>query len=219
MNYIIKTIFITFLFFSMFSNVCWANNILCNFIEINCPEINYDDLVLREGIHYEHFSDNPFTGRVIAGKIHQKFLDYYDKGFHLKGLIKNGKKEGIWMYYYDNGGLAEKGIYKNGRREGTWHAYTIVDGNLWKTGNYKEGMKEGIWYTYSIGVEDKNIVRWEINYNKNQKDGTFKRYFGNSKIDLEGKCKDGKKYGDWKKYLFEGGLSYTKNYKDKDVLC
>ena len=115
--------------------------------------------------------------------------------------------------------LAEKGVYKNGLREGTWHAYTLVDGNLWKTGNYKEGMKEGIWNTYSIGVEDKNIVRWKINYNKNKRDGTYKRYFGNGKIDLEGKCKDGKKYGYWKKYLFEGGLTYTKDYKDKDALC
>ena len=44
-------------------------------------EVNYMDLVIRNGLHYEKFTDEPFTGKVV--------------GFE-KGYIKAGKIEGEW---------------------------------------------------------------------------------------------------------------------------
>ena len=59
-----------------------------------------DDLVEREAIYYKKFTDVPFSGKV-TGKKEQ-------------GSFKNGKKEGPWVNYYDNGQLTYKGDYKNG---------------------------------------------------------------------------------------------------------
>jgi hypothetical protein len=65
-----------------------------------------DDLVQRDDLYYKNFSDVPFAGN-ITGKTEQ-------------GTIRNGKKEGLWVYYYDNGTLGSNGTYKNGKEDGRW---------------------------------------------------------------------------------------------------
>ena len=66
-----------------------------------------DNLEYRgDGLIYENFSDVPFTGN-ITGKTEQ-------------GTIRNGKKEGPWVYYYSNGQLSYKGTFKDGKKDGTW---------------------------------------------------------------------------------------------------
>ena len=86
-----------------------------------------DDLVLREGILYKKFSDVPFSGKVTGS---------------YKGLIKNGKKEDSWSYFYENGQLAGKGNWKKGKQEGVW-VYYFDDGGFdasW-SGTFKNGVK------------------------------------------------------------------------------
>ncbi len=87
-----------------------------------------DDLVETNGLYYKKFTDVPFTGK-IAGKYHQ-------------GSIKNGKKDGPWVLYHDNGQLWSKGTYKDGERDGPWVSYWnngTVDENY--TGTFKDGVK------------------------------------------------------------------------------
>ena len=61
-----------------------------------------DDLVEREGVYYKKFTDVPFTGEVAEGLI--------------KGLFKNGKKEGFWEWYTVHGDINRflTGTFKNG---------------------------------------------------------------------------------------------------------
>ena len=92
-----------------------------------------DDLVEREGLYYKQFTDVPFTGEVTGDK---------------QGSLKNGKKEGTWVYYHENGQLGAKGNYKNGKSEGTWTDYH-TNGQLWSKGNYKNGRLDGVWVVYS----------------------------------------------------------------------
>ena len=47
-----------------------------------------DDLVEREGLFYKKFSDVPFTGKVMGRR---------------QGILKDGKKVGPWVIYYENG--------------------------------------------------------------------------------------------------------------------
>ena len=84
-----------------------------------------DDFVQREGFFYEKFTDVPFSGKVTGRD---------------QGSIKNGKQEGLWISYYDDGLLFEKGDFKNGDREGLWIDY-YDNGQLNKKGNYKNGVK------------------------------------------------------------------------------
>ena len=86
-----------------------------------------DDLVYREGTYYKKFTDVPFTGQV---------------GGKNQGSIKNGKKEGYWVRYHDNGQLKTKGDYKDGNLEGYWVGYK-EDGSVITplTGTFKDGVK------------------------------------------------------------------------------
>ena len=91
-----------------------------------------DDLVERDGLHYQKFSDVPFTGE-IEGREQGKFT--------------NGKKEGPWFYYYPTGQLWGKGEYRNGEKEGPWIYYWGL-GELMSKGAFKNGKKEGRWVAY-----------------------------------------------------------------------
>ena len=58
---------------------------------------------------------------------------------------KDGKKNGYWESFHDNGKLSEKGNYKNGLRVGIWESYHD-NGQLWVRGKYtKDGTRDASW--------------------------------------------------------------------------
>ena len=117
----------------------------------------YDDLVQREGIFYKKFTDVPFTGKTTGltqgtfknGKRDGPWVLYYDNGGFLeKGTYKNGGYDGPWVKYHDNGQLNWKGDFKNGEKEGPWVIY-YENGQLRSKGDFKNGKREGPWVTYN----------------------------------------------------------------------
>ena len=88
-------------------------------------DVSIDDLVQRDGLYYEKFTDVPFTGNV-TGKI--------------QGKISKGKGNGEWLTYYENGQLKEKYNIKDGELEGEWLKYN-ENGRLIKTEIWKDGEK------------------------------------------------------------------------------
>jgi antitoxin component YwqK of YwqJK toxin-antitoxin module len=60
----------------------------------------------------------------------------------MKWGFKNGKNEGLYKSYWEDGSLFAKGNYKNGKEEGVWIYYS-EDGSVWKerSGTYKNGKK------------------------------------------------------------------------------
>ena len=109
---------ITIIFLSLLSSSC---------------SVPSDDLVVRDGLYYKKFSEVPFSGKVTGLR---------------NGSIKNGKAEGEWTHYYENGQLMSTGNYKNGKQEGEWFVY-YGNGQLMYKGNYKNDKKEGEWVHYS----------------------------------------------------------------------
>ena len=85
------------------------------------------------GLYYKKFSVFPFSGKVTGLQ---------------KGLIKNGKMEGVWVRYHPNGQLRYKGNWKNNRQHGECAMY-YENGQLRSKGNYKNGQEEGKWVFYS----------------------------------------------------------------------
>ena len=57
-----------------------------------------------------------------------------------KGNYIDGKKEGLWEEYYDNGQLKAKGVYKEGKEDGTWEVFD-EQGQLKAKINYRMGIK------------------------------------------------------------------------------
>jgi len=61
--------------------------------------IDVDKLVERGGLHYEVNSDKPFSGEVVS---------YYSNGQKEKeGTFKDGKEDGLWIYYNEDGTVKE----------------------------------------------------------------------------------------------------------------
>mgnify|MGYP006113003643 CR=1 FL=1 len=109
------------------------------------------DLVKTDGLYYKKFTDVPFTGKV-TGKIQGSFkngkkdgpwIEYHDNGRLLyKVTLKNGKMDGPLVSYYANGQFQLKGTYKNHKMDGPWigfHQNGNVDEKY--TGTFKNGVK------------------------------------------------------------------------------
>ena len=80
----------------LFTSVSWSK------------DINSDDLVIRDGLYYEKFTDVPFTGNIL-------WYAYKDKNIiTIKVSYKDGKREGENIHYWENGQLYKTEIYKDG---------------------------------------------------------------------------------------------------------
>ena len=141
------------------------------------------DLVKREGLYYKKFSSVPFTGEFDG------VWDY----FYVKGFIKNGRKEGSWESYHDNGQLYYIGTYKDGKREGPWSFY-YENGRLNYRDNYKNGKRNG----FSETFWDNGQLRREGYLKNNEWEGFWKSYYKDGSVweDETGTYKNGVKVSD-----------------------
>ena len=120
-------------------------------------EVTFDGLVYREGLFYKNSADVSFTGIVTKGgqqwtfkdgKAEGPYVPYHDNGeLSSKGAYKNGERDGPWGTYHISGKLMIKETLKNGEREGPWEYY-FVNGRLREKGTYKNGKREGVWVDY-----------------------------------------------------------------------
>jgi hypothetical protein len=91
-------------------------------------------------------------------------------GVQINQYDDDGKKDGLWVTYYDNGQLDTKGNYKNGLRDGVWETY------------YWNGTLER--ELYNNGIEVKNPHLIESDNKKKLSDNiddtlkNFKKNFG-----------------------------------------
>ena len=90
-------------------------------------DVSLNDLIVKDGLYYKKSKDLPFTGNVTGQQ---------------QGKIIQGKRDDLWIWYYDNGQFQYKWNYKYGKEEGEWKMY-YESGELWKKGNYKDGKKYG----------------------------------------------------------------------------
>jgi len=91
--------------------------------------LNMDDLVERNETYYKKFSDIPFIGEISDIE---------------SGKFVNGKEEGEWLDFFENGQLSSKENYKDGKEDGLWKKY-FENGQLRQVGNFKDGKHEAIW--------------------------------------------------------------------------
>ena len=113
--------------------------------------LTMDDLVQREGLYYQKFTDVPFTGELNEGSFRGLFKDGRIEGYFEiyllgrltnRGFLSNGKKEGKHEIYHPNGQLFAKGNFNNDKQDGMWFVYND-DGtvDLEATGTFKNGVK------------------------------------------------------------------------------
>ena len=143
------------IFSLLFTKVSWSK------------DTDYNNLVERDGLLYEKFTDVPFNGKSVGirqgkiknGKIEGEWLEYYENGqLKIKRNYKDGKLEGESLRYHKNGQLESKGNFKDDEKEGEWLHYRS-NGKLWRKYYYKEGKKDGKWTWYDTYG---NLVKTEL---------------------------------------------------------
>ena len=144
-----------------------------------------DDKTLRVKREVAHYSDNNFTAD-------GKYKEYHpnSKPF-VEGQFTEGRQQGEWTYYFDNGQINRKAVYKDGKPDGSWEIYR-ADGKLAAKRSFKDGLRDGEWITYDDTGKTPQI---EERYVKGKEDGTWKIYFPSGKVKQQVGFKEGKRNG------------------------
>ena len=135
-------------------------------------DLVFDDLEERDGHFYRKFSDVPFTGETTG---------------RLQGTFKDGKRDGPWFWFYDNGQLGRKGTFKDGRQEGPYVSY-----------------------------HDNGQLDSKVSYKDGKMDGPRVSYHENGQLFFKETYKDGKKHGPWEGYHKDGTVDekWTGTFKN-----
>lgn len=117
--------------------------------------LNIDTVIYKPGTR-ELFTgrwDDSLNGMritfdVVNGKKEGEFKIYYQNGkLQMSGQLKNNRNIGEWKYFYDNGNIESSGNFENDKPEGKWYWY-YPDSTLRQTGYFRQGVREGTWKTY-----------------------------------------------------------------------
>ena len=140
-----------------------------------------------------------------------------------EGTYKDGKMNGLWVYYYENGNIKVEGHFKDGNgadvsdftgipqngRVGNWDFF-YESGVLSQKARYKNGVLEGL---YNVWWE--NGIKKEKGYYKNGKfDRIITSWYENGQKKAEGTFKDGEYDGLWTYWYENGQKKQEVTFKD-----
>jgi antitoxin component YwqK of YwqJK toxin-antitoxin module len=153
-------------------------------------------------------------------------------GKRINQYDSEGRKQGYWEEYWDNGALDRKGNYINGEKEGYWEIY-YIDGELYSKGNYKNSLYNGEWFYYdyhgrleykTLYKNGKRVTNLRIDESKKlfiprklSGEGSRWEQWNNMQPIVDGVRinqynNDGKEDGLWEYYHLNGNLNLKGNY-------
>jgi antitoxin component YwqK of YwqJK toxin-antitoxin module len=94
-----------------------------------------------------------------------EFIEYHPNGnIKAKGVLKNGKRTGIWTSYFVNGEVQSESKFDKGELNGKTAAY-YPNGNVQYMGLYINNEKDDNWFFYR---EDGSYIK-EVLFKKGEK--------------------------------------------------
>ena len=140
----------------------------CENSQQEAKDVKIHELEDRAGVAYLPKTDKPFTGTAYA---------YFPDGktVFTKSDFVDGKQQGEYIEYFQNGNVNYKYSFKNGIEDGEW-IWNNEAGQLLKKENYKDGQLNGEWITY----------------------------YDNGQIRVKGQFENGEEVGEWLAYDEEG---------------
>ncbi len=119
------------------------------------------------------------------GKMDGEYKSYSKGKIYNEGFYLNGKKEGEWKLFHENGLINEKGSYIEGERDGVWE-YFYPSGKLNTKTTYK--------------VELHKLFNKKIS----KKNGPYEEFYPNGNPRMSGKFENGNQIGEWKIFNEDG---------------
>jgi antitoxin component YwqK of YwqJK toxin-antitoxin module len=123
--------------------------------------VNYDDIEYREDIYYVKGSDTPYTGK--SYRLHPNGQKELEENF------KDGKRDGLFVGWYENGQKRSEGNYKDGEQYGlypTWHE----NGEKRSEVNIKDGLYDGLLTGWHDNGQKAHESNWKDGKIVSQKD-------------------------------------------------
>ena len=147
--------------------------------------VEYSKLVVRNGIYYQVNSQIPFTG-----KVYRPYSG--DQGDKLEGYFLNGRRNGKWTIWYDNGQKQFEGTYKNGSYDSKISKWGI-DGQLSEECFYSNGVLNGSCKMFYYNGKTK----FNGSYIMGQYDGLIYEYSDDGTLAKSAKYNNGVLNGDY----------------------
>lgn len=97
-----------------------------------------------QSLQFKPISDGEKTAYYLSGRLYSK------------GTIVNGKQNGYWEYWNENGNKAREGEFVDGKPNGT-HKYWYENGILRGIGDWKIGVYDGKWEMYNETGKEKTV--------------------------------------------------------------
>jgi antitoxin component YwqK of YwqJK toxin-antitoxin module len=85
-----------------------------------------------------------YLGKGEGRELLKETTYYPNKQAQMEGTYKDGKREGKWIYWYENGKVWSDGMFVKGKSDGKRTTY-FENGKVRYEGFYKEDMRVGKW--------------------------------------------------------------------------
>ena len=204
----IKSVLIVFLLIAISTNSFAQNNVqTIGYVRTAKfgKEIVYydqDDAVLNGTYKIAQNSGSYIEATFVDGKPDGKFTAYNDNGkLDYYTTYDNGVGNGKGESYDENGKVLNSYAFKNGEEHGEW-TYRSNFG-VYRTENYNEGSKEGKWVNTSRNYDGAVTSITTENYKNNEPFGAWNEKTGDGKTVFTANYKDRKNYT--KTEFFENG--------------
>jgi len=155
-----------------------------------------------------------------------------DPFLEMQGEILDGEKDGLWSFYFENTEtpgasiLLKEAEYRRGRLHGAYTRY-LPDGEIAFAGEYRNGLKSGKWewFDWCGGDPDDTeppsalgVTSWNCfaTFEDGILSGPWAEYLDETRttVTVEGRMKNGKMDGIWKKYGTANKLWQQKTYRE-----
>jgi len=146
---------------------------------VGCSKpINDEALIEEDGLKY-----HPDTKELYSGDV---FKNYLGGKTEYEGSYKNGKQDGKWTYWHENGQKSGEVTYKDGKRDGlhtSWHDNGQKSGEV----TWKDGELDGLHTSWHDNGQKSGEVTWK----DGELDGRETHWYVNGQKSYEGTYKDG----------------------------
>ncbi|HKR07487.1 MAG TPA: toxin-antitoxin system YwqK family antitoxin [Bacteroidia bacterium] len=126
---------------------------LLPFILLNSCSEKFDGKNGKRTVYFEGTEKVSQSVEYKNGKKNGWWLEFYENGNpKVKSRYVNDTLQDSSLYYYKNGKFSDIQVFKNGKREGCWKKFN-ESGMLYSEINFKNNYKEGVQtrYTYNSG--------------------------------------------------------------------
>lgn len=195
--------------------LCWTS---CN------AQVNTRDAQGRkQGVWQKNFAGTAvlqYKGAFLNDKPIGKFIYNFESGQKKAELVHGlpGGNSSV-LLFFESGQLLSDGFYKGEKKDSLWFNYA-ASGELMSAENYQlDQLHAKCIYYYKEGQlhEHKLQIQKEVIYASGKLEGTYKEYFLNGQLKLNGTYKQGERTGLWSEYYNTGQLKSKASYQ-QDLL-